>query len=72
MVKMDSLASCAICTMLTAGKSNHSVAGTQFSTILKHYYDISKNHGRSERVTVKFTVNCGKTAEWMSLGCWLE
>jgi len=72
MEKMDSPAVCAICAMLTAGKSNHLVEGMQFLSISKHYYGVSKNHGRSERVMVKSTDNCGKMAEWMSLGCWLE
>jgi len=35
MEKMDSPAVCAICAMLTAVKSNHSVAGTQFFVDLK-------------------------------------
>jgi len=35
MVKMDSLAACAICALLTANKSNHSVAETQFFTDLE-------------------------------------
>ena len=60
MVKMDSLTMSTSCAMLTVGKSNHSVAGTQFFVdleILLGYLEKSWSDGR---VMVNSTVNCGK------------
>jgi len=60
------------CAMLTVGKSNHSVAGTQFFVdleILLGYLEKSWSVRASDG---EFHRKLWQTAEWMSLRCWLE